>query len=625
MSLQYLTGATSGTKYKISGFSSNPSYGPQLNAIYDLYMSGCLNQHLYLGGTEQIIWAPGDGCSGGLGLYANYSLHKYYWYIFSIVYDEYVGRNWVNFEVYNLDGSGTIEDSENAGYPMLYHSDSGYITEIHDGDTYYTDSHGPIYLAPKDVYHFNSSGWSYGASLAFWPFQKVQTYSTCFIKGSKVKLANGSYKNIEDIIPGDEVFYITDAGLPTTTTVVAPPNHGTCTEYTNYIFEDGTVLPIYRDQGIWCEEKKAYVTVLEWEIGWTTKKTDGTLTKLVAKEEVQKPEGAEDFEHYFLYTYTGNYSANDVLTCTSRRRALNAYLNEIRHGSTFILPDDKIIKWKREVAIGEHKNHPLRDIPYIELIRTIKTEIKTNESLINQNKKNLDDTDYKIQKYLEGVLSEEEYIAIKAQRQEWRNNINNLEAANIELNNQITILTRKFEMKPTRPEYPSIAPDTQILMADGTTKALKDIKVGDEVLYLTNDKTKVTSNKVVLPVEPMYVWDYTIYKLSDGTELKLRNSTNLFCVKHNKYCPSKEFTIGSVIRKFDGSEVTIESITPVTLDHEEIFYRISTRNGNFVINNVLALVSAIRIYDELMWEENEPFRLSDEEMEVWKNWCDAHR
>lgn len=42
-------------------------------------------------------------------------------------------------------------------------------------------------------------------------------------------------------------------------------------------------------------------------------------------------------------------------------------------------------------------------------------------------KKQLADTDYQAIKYAEGWLSEEEYAPIKAQRQEWRTQINELE------------------------------------------------------------------------------------------------------------------------------------------------------------------------------------------------------
>lgn len=42
--------------------------------------------------------------------------------------------------------------------------------------------------------------------------------------------------------------------------------------------------------------------------------------------------------------------------------------------------------------------------------------------------RNLDRTDYQAIKYAEGVLTEEEYAPIKAQRQAWRARLNELEA-----------------------------------------------------------------------------------------------------------------------------------------------------------------------------------------------------
>ena len=46
---------------------------------------------------------------------------------------------------------------------------------------------------------------------------------------------------------------------------------------------------------------------------------------------------------------------------------------------------------------------------------------------INALKKNLADTDYKAIKYAEGWITEEEYAETKAQRQAWRDRINELE------------------------------------------------------------------------------------------------------------------------------------------------------------------------------------------------------
>ena len=59
-------------------------------------------------------------------------------------------------------------------------------------------------------------------------------------------------------------------------------------------------------------------------------------------------------------------------------------------------------------------------------------EIKADEAAainkqIRELKKQLADTDYKAIKYSEGWLTDEEYAEVKAQRQEWRTEINKLE------------------------------------------------------------------------------------------------------------------------------------------------------------------------------------------------------
>lgn len=61
-------------------------------------------------------------------------------------------------------------------------------------------------------------------------------------------------------------------------------------------------------------------------------------------------------------------------------------------------------------------------------------EMKADEATeinrqIRELKKKLFDTDYKAIKYSEGWLTDEEYAAVKAQREEWRKRINELEAS----------------------------------------------------------------------------------------------------------------------------------------------------------------------------------------------------
>lgn len=72
------------------------------------------------------------------------------------------------------------------------------------------------------------------------------------------------------------------------------------------------------------------------------------------------------------------------------------------------------------------------------LITVVNDEItKRNIDIVNQineNKAYLSTTDYKLFKYLEGVLPESEYLPIREQRQKARDNINKLEGELIENN-----------------------------------------------------------------------------------------------------------------------------------------------------------------------------------------------
>lgn len=56
-------------------------------------------------------------------------------------------------------------------------------------------------------------------------------------------------------------------------------------------------------------------------------------------------------------------------------------------------------------------------------------DIQAINKEINELKKKLFDTDYKAIKYSEGWLTDEEYAEVKAQREEWRKRINELEAS----------------------------------------------------------------------------------------------------------------------------------------------------------------------------------------------------
>ena len=84
------------------------------------------------------------------------------------------------------------------------------------------------------------------------------------------------------------------------------------------------------------------------------------------------------------------------------------------------------------IAIEDTQQSDINGWTYRKELCPMKTEedlLKDQYRLeITQLKKQLSDTDYKAIKYAEGQISEEEYASVKAERQGYRDRINELEA-----------------------------------------------------------------------------------------------------------------------------------------------------------------------------------------------------
>ena len=78
-------------------------------------------------------------------------------------------------------------------------------------------------------------------------------------------------------------------------------------------------------------------------------------------------------------------------------------------------------------AVVDGKFTIKRRTPTVEEVNRDKAQAINKE--ISELKKKLFDTDYKAIKYSEGWLTDEEYAEVKAQREEWRKRINELEAS----------------------------------------------------------------------------------------------------------------------------------------------------------------------------------------------------
>lgn len=100
------------------------------------------------------------------------------------------------------------------------------------------------------------------------------------------------------------------------------------------------------------------------------------------------------------------------------------------------IPCDKTLYTQEQVdAIfaGRGKNEVIKDVngvpTYVKFRSNEEIEIAAKKRRIVELKVLLQKTDYQAIKYAEGFISEADYIHIKEQRQLWRDEINELEAA----------------------------------------------------------------------------------------------------------------------------------------------------------------------------------------------------
>lgn len=98
------------------------------------------------------------------------------------------------------------------------------------------------------------------------------------------------------------------------------------------------------------------------------------------------------------------------------------------------IPCDKTLYTQAQVDAvfaGRGANQVLKDVngvpTYVKLYTDAELTVQANKKRIAELKALLQATDYQAIKYAEGFISEEDYLPIKQARQEYRNQINELE------------------------------------------------------------------------------------------------------------------------------------------------------------------------------------------------------
>ena len=182
-----------------------------------------------------------------------------------------------------------------------------------------------VTMGGKNV-NYTKSGTSYTISnvtgaLAF------TIRSSCLVKGTKILLANGTYKNIENIGYDDLLsVWNYDTGKITYTYPAFIENSFKVSSYTKTTFSDGSILKTYDSHGIFSYDLNRYIltTDKEYKVGARIVKIVNGKVKVVTIKKIETIYEKTEVYHIVSNGYF-NIIANDFLTTDPNIMISNQY------------------------------------------------------------------------------------------------------------------------------------------------------------------------------------------------------------------------------------------------------------------------------------------------------------
>lgn len=260
----------------------------------------------------------------------------------------------------------------------------------------------------------------------------------CLLKGTRITMADGSEKNIEDIEAGEEILSYNPMTKQLCTAIaLASYKTGSASDYTRYTFQNGSHLTVYYDHGYY-EAKKGFIGGIK-EI--TNEKfglgLDLQPTRFLQKEVVSF--FGIDQDHYNLLSSNNLYFANGIL-CGFTPSKKKSYYERIKKE----LPEqiDNIFNNDAQDYIDfvkalESNKYQTEVSPYLVAYREAKRKVE-------HYKQCLASLDYQTIKYAEGLITEEELTGTVEKKELYRAKVNEFRPIYRENFRQIEVIKQKY-------------------------------------------------------------------------------------------------------------------------------------------------------------------------------------
>ena len=226
----------------------------------------------------------------------------------------------------------------------------------------------------------------------------------CLKKGTQISMADGTTKNIEDLKYGDMLkSYDISTNQYIDVKCYGAVATGRSHSWKVHCFENGSNLWIRENHGIYCATKGWTIGSKLWQCGWEGIAEDGTNIALAVAQDVLE---SEVNHSYVIFTENDLYFANGILCGYSPKEKIQLWSQSLLQSCT---PEE--VEHFR--AIGEiydkGRNGRLMNQEYLKEAAPYFGMLERNKLIESAHQAELDATDYKNNKYAQGLLSEEEW------------------------------------------------------------------------------------------------------------------------------------------------------------------------------------------------------------------------
>lgn len=303
--------------------------------------------------------------------------------------------------------------------------------------------------------------WIYPESQSIYlKFEQISHFRiSCFIEGTPVLLRDPSTmelyeKPIEQVLPFEyAAFWNPEKGRIGATRVLAPPIAGDAEEFDRLYFDNGAELDVYGVQFFWNVDTDTLVDWSKMEQGTRVCTKDGDIVRFMRSEHIV-PDAP--VKHYTLLTYRGRYIAGGIVAGDKRDLIYPRLLSpeRVRYWRMLSEADQNgLIKAHQEGCRRRNWKYSRELHEAVAPYESRKLEL---DATIENRKKFLLDTDHRVIKYAEGVITAEAFEPERIERANARKDINAAESELAEVDAAIVRETERVKheiLNTWKPKY----------------------------------------------------------------------------------------------------------------------------------------------------------------------------